>query len=191
MIDDKTIKSLYDDKPTLLEWLKRVEAQLNEIKSIVKTDAFETGVLNVTGNATINKASIKDVQIMNAEFSGDLINAQSTLYYHFITFFDDSEGNAIYLPILFPKEEAAFTDYNQLYEALVNHYHKLPLLISSGGWGDDDGNVFASLKFGKLHPEGSILKIANSSSGGSGIATLYNVTFSFARDEVHALGDVK
>lgn len=190
MIDDKTIKSLYDDKPTLIEWLKRVEAQLNEIKNIVKTDEFDTGVLNVTGNAAINKATIKDAQIMNAEFDGDLINAQPTLYYHYITFYEDTEGSAINLPIIFPKEKSAFTDYAQLYNALVNHYKTLPVLALSGGY-VNDGNILAGLRFEKAQPKGCILKINKSASDGSGITTMANTTFSFAIDKVHALGDVK
>ena len=49
MIDDKTIKSLYDGKPTLLEWLKRVEAQLEELKKITNFDTL------TANNAEINQ----------------------------------------------------------------------------------------------------------------------------------------
>lgn len=61
MIDDKTIKSLYDDKPTLLEWLKRVEAQLEELKKITNFDTL-----------TAEDATIKTINGTDGEFAGDV-----------------------------------------------------------------------------------------------------------------------
>lgn len=49
MIDESTIKSLYNDRPTLLEWLKRVEEQLEEVKKLTNFDKL-----------TANSADIKD-----------------------------------------------------------------------------------------------------------------------------------
>ena len=49
MINEETIKSLYNDKPTLLEWLKRVEAQLEELKKITNFDTL------TANNAEINQ----------------------------------------------------------------------------------------------------------------------------------------
>ena len=47
MIDDKTIKSLYDGKPTLLEWLKRVEEQLEELKKVTNFDTLTANSVEV------------------------------------------------------------------------------------------------------------------------------------------------
>ena len=49
MINEETIKSLYNDKPTLMEWLKRVEAQLEELKKITNFDTL------TANNAEINQ----------------------------------------------------------------------------------------------------------------------------------------
>lgn len=40
MINEETIKSLYDDKPTLLEWLKKVEGELKALQTLVETETF-------------------------------------------------------------------------------------------------------------------------------------------------------
>ena len=55
MIDDKTIKSLYDGKPTLLEWLKRVEAQLEELKKVTNFDALTANSVEVNGKLNAQK----------------------------------------------------------------------------------------------------------------------------------------
>lgn len=47
MINEETIKSLYNDKPTLLEWLKRVEAQLEELKKITNFDTLTANNVEV------------------------------------------------------------------------------------------------------------------------------------------------
>lgn len=54
MINEETIKSLYNDKPTLLEWLKRVEAQLEELKKVTNFDALTTNNIEVKESASVN-----------------------------------------------------------------------------------------------------------------------------------------
>ena len=76
MINEETIKSLYNDKPTLLEWLKRVEAQLEELKKITNFDML------TANNAEINqKLVVKGNPVAKA------------IYVHRLTLsYDDEEG---------------------------------------------------------------------------------------------------
>lgn len=60
MIDDKTIKSLYDDKPTLLEWLKRVEAQLEELKKVTDFDKLTANNVEVKEDVNANNLEAKN-----------------------------------------------------------------------------------------------------------------------------------
>ena len=68
MIDDKTIKSLYDDKPTLLEWLKRVEAQLEELKKVTNFDAL-----------TANNVEVKEDAIIGGMLNGNMANFNNSV----------------------------------------------------------------------------------------------------------------
>lgn len=60
MIDESTIKSLYNDKPTLMEWLKRVEEQLEEVKKLTNFD-------KLTANSADIKADLKVGQTLTAK----------------------------------------------------------------------------------------------------------------------------
>lgn len=91
MIDDKTIKSLYDDKPTLLEWLKRVEAQLEELKKVANFDTL------TANNAEISqKLSVQNILSHKGDF--DELNVKGNplskaIYIHKLTF--NIGGNAL------------------------------------------------------------------------------------------------
>lgn len=63
MIDDKTIKSLYDDKPTLLEWLKRVEAQLEELKKATNFDTLTANNVEVKEDVAANNLEAKNAVV--------------------------------------------------------------------------------------------------------------------------------
>lgn len=65
MIDDKTIKSLYDDKPTLLEWLKRVEAQLEELKKATNFDKLTANNAEVKEDVNANNLEAKNSVVTN------------------------------------------------------------------------------------------------------------------------------
>ena len=84
MIDDKTIKSLYDDKPTLLEWLKRVEEQLEELKKVTNFDTL------TANNAEVNqKLSAQNILSRKGEFDELLVRGNpvsKAVYLHKLTF---------------------------------------------------------------------------------------------------------
>ena len=84
MIDDKTIKSLYDDKPTLLEWLKRVEEQLEELKKVANFDVL------TANNAEVNqKLSAQNILSHKGEFDELLVKGNlvsKAIYLHKLTF---------------------------------------------------------------------------------------------------------
>ena len=84
MIDDKTIKSLYDDKPTLLEWLKRVEEQLEELKKVTNFDTL------TADNVEVNqKLSAQNILSHKGEFDELLVRGNpvsKAIYLHKLTF---------------------------------------------------------------------------------------------------------
>ena len=99
MIDDKTIKSLYDGKPTLLEWLKRVEDQLEELKKVANFDALTANNvkvngdltaenINVSGTLTASHSSIGNMHAGNGNFDELLVRDTSVskaIYLHELT----------------------------------------------------------------------------------------------------------
>lgn len=66
MINEETIKSLYNDKPTLLEWLKRVEAQLEELKKVTNFDTL-----------TANNVKVKEDMAVGGILRGNEVDFQS------------------------------------------------------------------------------------------------------------------
>lgn len=114
MIDDKTIKSLYDDKPTLLEWLKRVEEWLKtvdaEVKAIdakVSADPFEKKELNVLNHALINTLDVTTLKF-NGTKHENLSGISPSLYKHVIALHATfgAKDRLVYLVILSPDNKA-------------------------------------------------------------------------------------
>ena len=84
MIDDKTIKSLYDDRPTLLEWLKRVEAQLEELKKVTNF-----GTLTADNIVVSQKLEAQNIHAGKGEFDELLVKdapVSKAIYLHKLTF---------------------------------------------------------------------------------------------------------
>ena len=100
MIDGKTIKSLYDDKPTLLEWLKRVEEQLEELKKVTNFDTLTANNVGVNQKLTANNVGVNqklDAQNIHAA-KGNLdellvkdVSVSKAVYLHKLTFNIDGQ----------------------------------------------------------------------------------------------------
>lgn len=115
MIDDKTIKSLYDGKPTLLEWLKRVEAQLEELKKITNFDALTANSLEVKEDVGIggclngneanfeNGVSFQNGVSVNGDFNVNGKSVCRNLYVHKISWKYGSNSLNAYLSYLSTK----------------------------------------------------------------------------------------
>lgn len=83
MIDDKTIKSLYDDKPTLMEWLKRVEAQLEELKKITNFDTLTANSADIKADLKVGgKAVARAVYVHRLTFT---YGGTSRFYYRVLS----------------------------------------------------------------------------------------------------------
>lgn len=111
MINEETIKSLYNDKPTLLEWLKRVEAQLEELKKELNADNAKFGNLEITDKLTFSGSELKGVQ--------------PTLTCHYVKLKDVSNNHVISADFIFRKS-AKFTSMDDFFNALSDEYGFIP-----------------------------------------------------------------
>ena len=177
MIDDKTIKSLYDDKPTLLEWLKRVEAQLEELK---KAGNFDTLTAN---NVEVNqKLNAQNIHAGKGELDELLVKGNpvaKSIYVHKISWRYVSASPNVYLyylsvnPIEFHSKADVFSHKNEtsLRTSEIVEY------------GDNSAIV-------KFSPTGAVLNalaIGATSKGGVNTFAMDPNAFDFVKDEV--IGD--
>lgn len=116
MINEETIKSLYDDKPTLMEWLKRTEELLEDLK---------TGLTTKELNA--DNAKFANVEIKGKfNYSGsELKGVQSTLTCHYVKLKDISNNQAISAHFFFRKS-VKFTSMDDFFSALSGEYGYIP-----------------------------------------------------------------
>ena len=125
MINEETIKSLYNDKPTLMEWLKRTEELLEELKT-----GLTTKELNAD-NAKFTNLEITD----KLAYSGsELKGVQPTLTCHYVKLRDVSNNQVISANFIFRKS-AKFTSMDDFFNALAVEYGFIPTNLAFFGTG--------------------------------------------------------
>ena len=125
MINEETIKSLYNDKPTLMEWLKRTEELLEELKR-----GLTTKELNA------DNAKFANLEI-NGKFNysgSELKGVQPTLTGHYVRLKDVSNNQVISAIFIFRKS-AKFTSMDDFFNALSVEYDFIPSNLAFFGTG--------------------------------------------------------
>lgn len=190
MIDDKTIKSLYDDKPTLLEWLKRVEAQLEELKKITNFDKLTANSLEVKEDVGIggflngneanfeNGVSFQNGVSVNGDFSVNGKPICRNIYVHKISWKYTSTSPNAYLSYLSIKP----TPYSSMAD-IFSHKNETDLSTSEVIDFDDRSAIL------KLSDMGMVLgavAIGVNSDGNEDMYSLHADAFNsgFVKDEV-------
>ena len=188
MIDDKTIKSLYDDKPTLLEWLKRVEAQLEELKKItnfdtltansveVKEDVGIGGFLNGNEANFENSVSFQNGVSVNGDFNVNGKSVCRNIYVHKISWkYTTLTSPNVYLCYLSTKP----TPYSSMAD-IFSHKNETDLTTSEV---IEYMDLSAIVKFS---PTGDILNVIGISANNGKVSTfaMGSEMFEFVKDEV-------
>lgn len=162
MIDDKTIKSLYDDRPTLLEWLKRVEAQLEELKKAMDFDTLTANNIHA-GKGEFDELLVKDKPVAKAVYVHRL-----TLYY------DDEAG----------PEKCYISTKSEPYASLADAFadQSSTSLSYCEVFGSSTDGTFLLIYFGT---DGSILFAVQLSAGATGSFEAIDISkIRFSKDEV-------
>lgn len=124
MINEETIKSLYNDKPTLMEWLKRTEELLEELKTglttkELKADNAKFANLEITGKLAYSGSELKGVQ--------------PTLTRHYVRLKDVSNNQVIGANFILEKSDK-FTSMSDFYFALLGAYRLYDLPFFGTGF---------------------------------------------------------
>lgn len=165
MINEETIKSLYNDKPTLMEWLKRVEAQLEELKKITNFDTL-----------TANSVEVKESASVNGNFNVNGKSVCRNLYVHKISWKYVSATPNVYLCYLSTNP----TPYSSKADIFA---HKNDTNLSTSEVVEYGGQS-AIVKFS---PTGAVLNavaIAATNQGGVNTFAMDPNSFDFVKDEV-------
>ena len=177
MINDETIKSLYNDKPTLLEWLKRVEAQLEELKKITNFDTLTANNVEVT-----QKLDTQNIHAGKGELDELLVKGNpvaKAIYVHKISWKYVSNSPNVYLSYLSTNP----TPYSSKAD-IFSHKNETSLSNSELiEYGDKSAIV-------KFSPTGAVLNalaIDSTSHGGVDTFAMDPNAFDFVKDEV--IGD--
>ena len=187
MIDDKTIKSLYDDKPTLLEWLKRVEAQLEELKKITNFDALTANSLEVKEDVGIggflngneanfeNSVSFQNGVSVNGDFNVNGKSVCRNLYVHKISWKYTSTSPNVYLCYLSTKS----TPYSSMAD-IFSHKNETDLSTSEVAEYNEQSAIV------KFSSTGAILNAIGISANNGNVSTfaMGSAMFEFVKDEV-------
>lgn len=165
MINEETIKSLYNDKPTLLEWLKRVEAQLEELKKITNFDTL-----------TANNIEVKESASVNGNFNVNGKSVCRNLYVHKISWKYVSNSPNVYLCYLSTNP----TPYSSKAD-IFSRKNETSLRTSEiVEYGDQSAIV-------KFSPTGAVLNalaIGATNQGGVNTFAMDPDAFDFVKDEV-------
>lgn len=128
MINEETIKSLYNDKPTLMEWLKRTEELLEELKT-----GLTTKELNAD-NAKFANLEITDKLTYSGSDELKLKGVQPVLTRHYVRLKDVSNNQVISANFIFRKS-VKFTSMDDFFNALIVEYGISPSNLPFFGTG--------------------------------------------------------
>lgn len=174
MINEETIKSLYNDKPTLLEWLKRVEAQLEELKKITNFDALTANNVEVFDTLTANNVEVNQKLLVKGN------PVAKAIYVHKISWKYVSSSPNVYLCYLSSKS----TPYSSKAD-IFSHKNETSLSTSEIVEYSDRSAIV------KFSPTGAVLSaIAIGEASKAGVVDTYAMdpnSFDFVKDEV--IGD--
>ena len=188
MIDESTIKSLYNDKPTLMEWLKRVEEQLEEVKKLATFGDITADNVTAKG-VTADKLTIKHGAEIDGDFEADTINAVNgltlaggelapALYIHklALSYATTSHEANFFVAYISSKPEG----YSSMAELFEDRSNTTLSLFEKAEYTRMDG------AFIEFSATGDVLKAAGISMVGTSVVfnVLINEAFSFVSDEV-------
>lgn len=188
MIDESTIKSLYNDKPTLMEWLKRVEEQLEEVKKLATFGDITADNVTAKG-VTADNLTIKHGAEIKGDFEADTINAvngltlgggelSTALYVHklSLSYASTSHEANFFITYISAKPEG----YSSMAELFEDRSNTTLSLFETAEYTRMDG------AFIKFSTSGDVEKAAGISMTGTSaiFSVLINEAFSFVSDEV-------